>query len=239
MASESRLAFTPNLVVGLSIMLLGVVLMLDRLGVVDFMSILRFWPILLILFGASVVFQAWHGGTGAAERDRPIVSPGLVFVLVIAFLLVTQAQRRSAEGPTDTDASTASLFALMARDSRTNHSPDFRGGEMTTIMGRTELDLRQAVVRPDEPAVIDVFGLMGHVIIRVPPEWQVDVQSVHVLAGARDTRPAPAQDARPGARAEPAPGDAVERDERAPAAGAPPRVIVRGFMMFGRVAVRS
>ena len=239
MATESRLAFTPNLVVGLSIMLLGVVLMLDRLGVVDFMSVLRLWPILLILFGASVVFQSLYGGAGAVERDRPIVSPGLVFMLVIVFLFVTQAQRRTAEGPRDSDAPTASLFAVMARDSRTNHSPDFRGGEMTTIMGQTELDLRQAVIRPDEPAVIDVFGLMGHVIIRVPPEWQVDLQSVHVLARARDTRPAPAQDARPGERPEPAPWDALERDERAAAAGTPPRVIVRCFMMLGRVAVRS
>ena len=238
MATESRLAFTPNLVVGLSIMLLGVVLMLDRLGV-DVMTVLRLWPILLILFGASVVFQALSGGAGAAERDRPIVSPGLVVVLVVGFLFVTQAQRRSADGPRDTDAPTSSLFAVMARDYRQNHSPDFRGAEMTSIMGRTELDLRQAVINPDEPAVIDVFGLMGSVVIRVPEGWQVDLQSVHVLGGSSDARPAAGPAERPAEPAGPAPADALERDEGAGATGATPRVIVRGFMMLGGVAVRS
>lgn len=105
---------------------------------------------------------------------------------------------------------------------------------MTTIMGRTHLDLREAGIAPGEEAVIDVLGLMGRVVLQVPRDWVVDVQAVAVMGGVRDDRP----------RAARAGGGTLLSDEleRAgpPIEGSPPpRVVVRGFIMMGALVVGS
>jgi hypothetical protein len=59
---------------------------------------------------------------------------------------------------------------------------------MTSVMGGTRLDLRQAAVAPGEEATVDVFGLMGAVEVIVPETWIVDVQTTAVMGGVRDRR---------------------------------------------------
>ena len=83
MTTDSHTPFTPNLVIGIAIALLGVVLILDRVGIMAAQDLLKFWPVLLILFGASVVVQAMRGGADQ-PRQRPMVSPGFIFFIVIA-----------------------------------------------------------------------------------------------------------------------------------------------------------
>ena len=91
----------------------------------------------------------------------------------------------------------------------------FRGGEMTSVMGRSDLDLRQTTVAPGEEAVIEVFTLMGGSTIRVPEGWSVEMRAVSIVGGAKDRRS--------GARDVP---------------GAP-RIVVRGFIMMGGLNIRS
>ena len=81
-----------------------------------------------------------------------------------------------------------SLFALMSGDRRTSLGEHFRGGEMTSIMGGTQLDLRQATLAPGEEAVIDVFTLMGGAVVHAPKDWIVDVQATSVMGGIKDQR---------------------------------------------------
>src|SRR5262245_16364665 len=52
--------FTPNLVIGLTIMSVGAVLLLDTLGIRDISQMIRYWPALIVLFGASIVAQAFR-----------------------------------------------------------------------------------------------------------------------------------------------------------------------------------
>ena len=59
---------------------------------------------------------------------------------------------------------------------------------MTSIMGGTQLDLRQATMAPGEEAVIDVFAVMGGAIVRIPEGWIVDVQATSVMGGIKDQR---------------------------------------------------
>jgi hypothetical protein len=42
-------------VIGLTVMSVGVVLLLDTLGIRDAASMLKFWPALIVLFGMSIV----------------------------------------------------------------------------------------------------------------------------------------------------------------------------------------
>jgi predicted membrane protein len=56
--------FSPRLLLGLGLALFGVVLMLDRLGMVDASSVLRFWPLILIAIGLQQFFNPRERGPG-------------------------------------------------------------------------------------------------------------------------------------------------------------------------------
>ena len=103
----------------------------------------------------------------------------------------------------------------MSHHQQVSSAPVFRGGEMTSVMGHADLDLRKTTVAPGEEAVIEVFTLMGGTTIRVPEGWTVEVRAVPITGGVKDRRS--------GARDIP---------------GAP-RIVIRGFIMMGGLNIRS
>ena len=62
-------------------------------------------------------------------------------------------------------------------------SQAFEGGELTSIMGGYELDLRQADIPAGGEAVLEVFSLMGGGSIRVPEDWAVDAEVTPFMGG--------------------------------------------------------
>ncbi len=232
--------FTPNLVVGVAITILGAVLLLDRFDVLELRQVLHLWPILLTLFGISVVVQAWKGDTAplGSAAGRPMVGPGFVLFLVVTTILATRVDgRRLTRAGTPAD-SEISVVAIMGRDDRVSTSTSFRRADMTTLMGRSRLDLRHAVPEADE-VVIDVFGMWGATELLVPPGWTVDVQAWTVAGGVEDKRRA----GTPPADAAPASAPAAVQDGPAavPAAdppAAPRRLVIRGGVLMGAVVIR-
>lgn len=216
-ADEPRMRVTPNLAFGICLVVVGVALMLDRLQLLDARQILRFWPVGLVLFGAALIMQSFQRVDATPTvRQQQSFNGGHVIALVFIALIVSQGLGRGGGVTARNDASeTVSLFAVMSRHQQVSSAPVFRGGEMMSVMGRTDLDLRQTTVAPGEEAVIEVFTLMGGATIRVPDGWTVDIRAVPVMGGVRDRR------------------DGV-RD--VPGA---PRIIIRGFIMMGGLDIRS
>jgi hypothetical protein len=98
------------------------------------------------------------------------------------------AGRSSSAGAADAN-DTISGVAVMAGVARRSNAADFRGGELTAIMGGCEIDLRAASITSGD-AVIEVFALWGGIEIRVPEDWTVIGKIVPVMAGFEDsTRP--------------------------------------------------
>ena len=62
MPDEHRLIVTPRLVIGAWIALMGIVLMLDRMGVVDARQAFRLWPLIVVAGGATMYFDGAHAG---------------------------------------------------------------------------------------------------------------------------------------------------------------------------------
>jgi hypothetical protein len=183
--------FTPNLVIGVVITLIGGVLILDRLDVVAVGQALRLWPVLLTVFGLSVIVQALRNdedGQSAAGGGRPIVSPGLVLFIAVVSVLAWRTEGRSFMRRGEPVDAQQSLVGIMGRDDRIVLSSAFTGAEMTSVMGRTRLDLRKATPISDGTAVVDVFGLMGAVEIVVPAHWVIDSQAWAVMGGVDDKR---------------------------------------------------
>ena len=69
-------------------------------------------------------------------------------------------------------------------------SKNFKGGDVTTFMGGTELDLTQADFTGT--ARLDVTQVMGGTKIIVPPHWEVRTQVTAIFAGFEDKRQQPA-----------------------------------------------
>ena len=73
MDQDRSFVLTPRTVMGMAIVLLGLVLMLDRIGLVEARYVLRFWPVPLMLIGGLMVAQAQDG----RERTRGYIFAGI------------------------------------------------------------------------------------------------------------------------------------------------------------------
>jgi predicted membrane protein len=214
-ADAPRLRVTTNLAWGICLILFGTVLILDRLQLVAATQMLRFWPVGLVIFGAALVMQSLQRVDTAQPAQRHDgFNPGHVIVWVILALVFSQGFSRDVNVRTDSSATT-NMVAVMSRHQQISSAPVFRAAEMTTIMGRAELDLRKTTVAAGEEAVIEVFTLMGGSTIRVPEGWSIDLRATPVMGGVRDRRSGPRDT--PGA----------------------PRVVIRGLIMWGGLDIRS
>jgi hypothetical protein len=246
--------FTPNLVIGVVITLVGIILMLDRLEIVEIGQALRLWPVLLTVFGISVVWQALNSDKDTpGVSGRPIISPGLVLFLAVVSVVAWRADGRTFSRRGAPSDAQMSLVGIMGRDDRVVTSKAFQSADMTTLMGRTRLDLRQATLSTEGEVVVDVFGMWGAVEIIVPPNWTVDSQAWAIMGGIDDRRrrsstssasnrdgnnDRPREDATtttPNAAQTPSAPDVQQ-----PAAPGPePRLVLRGTILMGGLVIRS
>jgi hypothetical protein len=240
--------FTPNLVIGLTITAVGVVLLMDTLGIREAGSFMRYWPFLIVLFGASLVAQAFRPIDPAAPRRREGGVPCFfLFLLGIAMFWTF-----GLPGVIDTQASgrRATATGVMGR-SQTSVPSDVRNARVAALMGRSTLDLRQVNLAPGEDMTVDVFVTMGRATVRIPDHWVVDASALPVMGSVDEERFAPitadiAGDA-DAADAENTiaesssdrPAEAEAKAAQPPATGPAPRLRLRGFVMMGKVEVTS
>ena len=71
-------------------------------------------------------------------------------------------------------------FAFMGGGDRVVRAQDFRGGDITAIMGGFGIDLRGAAIAGDS-ATVNIFTLWGGVDLKVPEDWNVAVSGVPLL----------------------------------------------------------
>lgn len=228
---------TPQIILGLIIIAIGVIFTLDNLGIIYAHDFLRYWPALIVLYGLSKILQP----TGAPGRVG-----GIIFALVGTLMLLNkidvidfrlrdywpllliglgaslmwratkrhQAGTIGGMGAGGVDSSaTINGFAVLGGLNRTSNSQDFKGGELTAIMGGCEIDFRQASIKESE-AVIDVFAFWGGIEIKVPEDWAVSLQATPILGSFEDkTRP--------------------------PKGGSEKRLVIKGYAIMGGVEIRN
>jgi predicted membrane protein len=212
-------------VVGVGLLGLGVTLTLDNMGLVDAGRILPWWPVLLVLLGASHVLQGrWFGGSiwalvGAAllAGNLDLVDFSLLDLWPLLLVLVggnllwgVVRGRRVADAET---ADTFSATAVLGGVTRKIVAREFAGGSATAFMGGCDIDLT-ACESAGPPADIHAFALWGGVEIRVPEDWEVRVEGTALLGAFEDTTRRPA--------------DTGDR-----------KVLVRGMAIMGGVEVKN
>ncbi len=192
--ADGTLRVTPRLVIGLVVMLSGLVMALDSLGLVDGSAIFRFWPLALIAVGLVKAMSPTRQGSGAIVW----IVAGVAFLLVTlgrmsfggvwALLIFTVGANiawkalRPIGLPKDPSAA-VDIVQFMGGTKTLITSPDFKGGQAMAVMGGCEIDLRHAAMPEGRTAVLDTFAFWGGIEIKVPEEWEVVSQGNAVLGG--------------------------------------------------------
>jgi hypothetical protein len=202
-------------------------------GVSGWISLALTWPLLIVALGTALVVQALTAGrdlaaAGARGFDRHGAG-GWILPVILVGAVLTSGFDKQLLGHYDSVTAPGGFrsISIMGRRDTTVSAVPLTGGEVVTIMGRNSVDLRGTTIEPGTTITIDVFGLMGTGVITVPKGWRVDVRAASVMGRATDLR-----------------FDDWSADS-ASAAGsdsgqlAPPRLVVRGTVIMGRLVVKS
>lgn len=236
MDAEKRFRITPQLVIGLLVVCLGVIFTLDNLGFLFAEDFFRFWPLALILIGAIKLFQsespagrliggvAIFLGFGFLLDNLDYMRFSIedywpLMLVVVGGGLIWQALHRRSERRDGTEDghldSRISVVAFLSGIERANNSPDFRGGELTALMGGCEIDLTNATISSGE-AVLNTFAMWGGIELRVPEEWTVVLEAFPLMGGYSDkTHP---------------PKGSLDR---------PQRLVIKGMALMGGVEIKN
>ena len=230
-----------GIVLGGLIVIIGLLILLDNMGIVRVHDVWRYWPVLLIVFGVSRILEShapagyiWGGVVTLAGAlilldnldivvfDFNLVWPLLLIAFGLSMLLRSMERKRSlatasAAGTTPIDTSSScNAFAVFGGSKRRISTPDFRGGEVVSVCGGVEFDLRDAGMTVDE-AVIDVNLVCGGLEVRVPDNWVVTNRAVTIFGGVEDK---------------------TMQGKRDPN-GKSPHLVISGSVVFGGISLRN
>jgi predicted membrane protein len=205
--------FSARLVIGLIIVVIGLSLLADNLGLVSARYVLRnFWPLAMIVVGVIML----RNPTSDARRKRvawvligvgawifadkigwiqvslwQLLVPGLF--LFVGGMLIYRAfngppkEPEPGTGAPEDHAEYIRSFALMSGCELRPVSRPFRGADLNAVMGGIKLDLADARMEGDS-AVIDAFAFWGAIEIFVPPDWTVTSKVTTLMGGFIDKR---------------------------------------------------
>lgn len=156
MLKISRSQNTSGRLIGAGFVALGALLTLQHLGIVYF-RIRDWWPVFIIAAGLMIIFK--DKMNSSTSYSNPATGSG----------------NQQAE---------SNISAIMSGAKMQNSTPDFRGGELTAVMGGIELDLRNAGLQNE--ATLNVFAMWGGIELKIPHDWTVISQGVPILGGFED-----------------------------------------------------
>jgi hypothetical protein len=105
-------------------------------------------------------------------------------------------------------------------------SKNFVGGEIVTIFGGFEIDLRESDIQGSE-VEIEVVTIFGGGEIRVPGNWEVILETVGIFGGCNDRTVRPDR---------PVPGATAPDGSPLPQ---PKRLVIKGVAIFGGLGVKN
>lgn len=122
-----------------------------------YLTYIKLWPLLLVVAGGAIIYK----------RLRPTYPD--------ATLLTTQ---------TANSLDRINETYIMSGGNKKITSKQFAGGRVLCVMGGSQMDLTNADL--SSPALIDIFVLMGGVELRIPKEWNVQVDVLPIMGGVED-----------------------------------------------------
>jgi len=184
---------------GTVFIIVGIIWVMRNLGHIDF-SLREWWPLIIIGIGILNIFS---------ERDVfafpgwLLVAIGIVFLLrtnnimeweyikkfwpvaiiVVGLSIILRPGKRVKKKDVFEDKENyISGFAIFSGLERKIRSKSFRGGSVTSLFGGADIDLRDASMSP-EGAILDLTAIFGGVDIKIPEDWNVEINSTALFGG--------------------------------------------------------
>jgi predicted membrane protein len=177
------------------IALIGVLILLDNMGIHVLNHLYRFWPMILILIGGwnltcksgrifggvlvllGVLFQLDTLGiaqfTWGEIWGMVIIATGvLVMWSSLKARRISTVVGKIAGAPQGDPRTTLSEVAVFGAIERRITSQDFQGGIINAIFGSVELDMRDATILQEE-SILWINSVFGSFELRVPEAWQI------------------------------------------------------------------
>jgi hypothetical protein len=229
-----------QVVLGLLVIGLGVLFLLDNLGILDSRHAVGFWPLAFLIGGTMVL--TGNGPRSSAYIGVVLIGVGVLMILgrlgilhiswgtlwPLALIVLGGLVLYRSLGPgrvgrpggvsLDKDGAVAGgaddivdIVAVLGGFERRLTTRDFRGGEITAIMGGCMLDLRDASIVKE--AVVNVFTIWGGINIKVPTDWTVVLNGTPVMGGFTEKTATPPDGSK--------------------------RLVIRGYALMGGVEVRN
>lgn len=183
--------------IGFILIIFGSGFLLQQAGVWDFSDILSmFWPLILIIIGFfqlanrsmtsfSGIFLIAIGGLFLINQwvDMNLTAfiwPLLLIIIGLSFVF----SRIKRDKQPDSDRS-VNVLTLFSGSDVSNQSQDFEGGNVTSIFGGAEIDLRETILS-ENGASLEITALFGGVSIYVPKDVRVEITGIPIFGGWQD-----------------------------------------------------
>jgi predicted membrane protein len=194
---------TSGLFWGALLVLGGVALLLDHMGILSMDRLWRFWPLLLICAGIPNIMtqerRLWGilmitGGALLQLNELGIwhlrwndIWP--IFLIAVGLVLMWSAIEARNRPPVPAGGgdprTTLNESAVFGGIERRVTTQDFQGGQITAVFGGVEIDLTDANMQADE-ATLDINAIFGGIEIRLPETWQVAFRGTPIFGGISD-----------------------------------------------------
>jgi predicted membrane protein len=234
----------PGVIGGALLIVFGTLLFIDNLGFLPVSVFDAFWPLCFMgggaywfsrtgspairvwsatafIFGVLLLLDLFHivRVTGATLWPMALIATGVV-MLIYRLNFPKLADRISFGANTNTRPITSRLeeVAVFSQVKRRVETQTFEGGELSSVFGGIELDLRWAAIStPGKVAVLEANAVFGGIELRVPETWRLSIQGSAAF-GAYEDKTIPPR---------PEPGFET------------PTLVIRGGVAFGAVTVRN
>lgn len=231
--SKSKSNFNGRTLAGLVVVIVGSTLLVRQLGVPMPHWIIS-WPMLLIAIGLYTGFKHNFKNMGWLI----LVSIGGVFlvsdifddfsiqrffwpalIIGIGLYMILKPKKKGDDfwmGEINSNENFLDATAIFGGVKKNIITKDFKGGEVTSIFGGSEIILSQADI--NGRAVLDVTAIFGGSKIVVPANWQINTEDVTAILGGVD-------------------------DKRVIMANSSPDpnkvLVIKGLAMFGGIEIKS
>ncbi len=185
---------------GGAICVVGILLLLDHMGLVASGNLWRFWPMLVIVGGATNLAEPGKRPWGAF-----LMAVGILFqldnleiihfrweefwplaIIAAGIMMIWGSIKARRFKPTVVGGqATMDASAVFGGVERRITARDFRYGSINAVFGGVELDFHDADIEGDE-AVMEVNAIFGGVEIRVPDTWHVEARNQTLFGGFTD-----------------------------------------------------
>jgi hypothetical protein len=228
---NERPLLTGRLLWGLSILTLGVLWTLDNLGQLDASRVVRWWPVLPLFWGVSLLTGLggrrrtvpgwWWTVFGGLAILRPLGITSLevfdfwpvIFILIGASLVYRAWTGQSLVHDGTETGARLNASVVLGGSERKVVTQEFASGEINAVIAGVTVDFRGSQLAGGR-GVLDVFAMWGGIVLIVPENWRVEGEVSPILGAFQDSTSPPVD---PGA----------------------PTLRVRGSVVMGAIEVRN